>query len=178
MEEWDQWSADNRDIATMRRIAQDAMAFEDDTEFYTYAGDHHLTVNEIVYYLNAYEAGGDVGLEAIRNPDIIPPDQARRAIKSISRILDDHFQGELPYRLTDEGTAVGIYEIQQRANCYEYLFPICQLRMTVATSQWHLYWMRKFGAWWPYSLPETGRRFTLTARMEQVLEDKWGCFWI
>ncbi|MEA3377916.1 MAG: DUF3024 domain-containing protein [Chloroflexota bacterium] len=178
MEEWHQWSADNRSLETMRRIAEDAMAFEDDGEFYTYAEEHQLTVNEVVYYLNAYEAGGDVGLEAIRNPDIIPPDEARRAIKKIAGMLDDHFEGELPYRLTDEGTAIGIYHVQQRMNGERYLFPICQLRVTLATRQWHLYWMRKFGAWWPYSLPETGRKFTLTARIQQALDDEWGCFWV
>ena len=176
MEEWNQWTADNRHIDTMRRIAQDALQFEHDGEFYTYAEEHQLTVNKIAYYLNAYETGGDAGLEAIRNPDIIPPDRARGAIKTVRRILDDHFQGRPPFRLTDEGTAVGVYEIQERMNGDRYLFAICQFRLTLATGQWHLYWMRKFDAWWPYPLPESGRRFTLRARMEQVLQDRWGCF--
>jgi hypothetical protein len=177
MEEWNQWIADNRSLSEMRRVAQDALQFEDDDAFYTYAEKHHLTVNEVEYYLNAYEAGGDAGLEAIRNPDIIPPDEARRAIKTIAEMLDAHFEGRLPYRLTDEGTAIGVYQIQQRMNGDRYLFAICQLRMTLATRQWHLYWMRKFDAWWPYPLPEAGRKFTLRARMQQVLEDEWGCFW-
>ena len=70
MEEWDQWRADNRSLKSMRQIALDAMAFEeDDAEaFYDYAEEHDLTVNEVAYYLNAYEYGGDAGLEAIRNP--------------------------------------------------------------------------------------------------------------
>lgn len=54
------------------------------------------------YYLNAYEYGGDAGLEAIRNPDIIPPDIA----KTVAKLLDEHFQGQLPYRLTDEATNI------------------------------------------------------------------------
>jgi hypothetical protein len=178
MDEWDQWTADNRDIETMRRIALDAMEFEDDdAAFYDYADEHNLTVNEVAYYLNAYEAGGEAGLEAIRNPDIIPPDVARRAIKTIAKVLDAHFEGRLPYRLTDEGTAIGVYEIQQRRNRDKYLFPICQLRLTLASRQWHLYWMRKFDAWWPYPLPQRGRKHTLRARVQQALEDRWGCFW-
>ena len=92
-------------------------------------------------------------------------------------MLDDHFEGRLPYRLTDEGTALGVYEIQQRMNGDKYLFPICQLRLTVASRQWHLYWMRKFDAWWPYPLPKTGRKFALKARIQQMLEDDYGCFW-
>jgi len=176
MEEWNQWVADNCHIDTMRRIALDALQFEEDDDFYTYAEHHDLTVNEVAYYLNAYEAGGDEGLEAIRNPDIIRPDVARMAIDTIVEMLDEHFEGRLPYRLTDEGTAVGLYEIQKRMNGDRYLFAICQLRVTLATRQWHLYWMRKFDAWWPYPLPESGRRFTLRARMEQVLQDRWGCF--
>jgi len=178
MNEWNQWRADNRSLETMRRVAEDALRFEDDGDFYTYAEEHRLTVNEVVYYLNAYEAGGDAGLEAIRNPDIIPPDVARAAIKTIAGMLDAHFEGLIQYRLTDEGTGVGVHHIQERTNGDRYLFPICQLRLTLATGQWHLYWMRKFDAWWPYVLPETGRKFTLRARMQQVLDDWDGCFWV
>jgi hypothetical protein len=178
MEEWDQRLADNRSFETMHQIALDAIQFkDDDAAFYDYAEEHDLTVNEVAYYLNAYEYGGEVGLEAIRNPDIIPSDVARGAIKAIAKLLDQHFEGQLPYRLTDEGTGIGLYEIQQRRNGDRYLFPICQLRLTLAARQWHLYWMRKFDAWWPYPLPERGRKHTLRARIQQVLEDRWGCFW-
>jgi len=114
-EEWNQRRADDRALETMRRIALDAMDFKDDTEaYYAYAAKHHLTVNEIVYYLNAYEYGGEIGLRAIHVPDIIPPEVARRAIKTVAGTLDAHFQGRVPYRITDEGTAIGLYEIQQR----------------------------------------------------------------
>ena len=100
------------------------------------------------------------------------------AIKAIAKMLDQHFEGQVPYRLTDEGTGIGLYEIQERQNGDRYLFPVCQFRLTLASRQWHLYWMRKFDAWWPYSLPERGRKHTLNARIRQVLEDEWGCFWV
>ena len=177
-EEWDQQRAERRSIETMRRIALDAMEFGDDSAaFYTYATEHNLTVNEVVYYLNAYEYDSEAGLRAIRNPDIIPPDVARQAIKTIAAMLDEHFEGRLPYRLTDEGTAIGVHEIQQRMSGDEYLFPVCQLRLTLESRQWHLYWMRKFDAWWPYSPPETGRKHALESRLQQVVEDEHGCFW-
>ena len=83
----------------------------------------------------------------------------------------------IPYRLTDEGTAIGVYEIQQRRNGDKYLFAICQFRLTLEGHLWHLYWMRKFDAWWPYPPPEHGRKYTLKARVQQVLEDEYGCFW-
>ena len=77
-EEWDPWVANNRDLATMQRIALEATELGDDPwAFHSYAKEHKLTVNEVVYYLNAYEYGGVAGLEAIRNPDIIPPNVAR-----------------------------------------------------------------------------------------------------
>ena len=177
-EEWNQRGADRRSLETMRRIALDAMDFkDDDAAFHTYAARHRLTANEVVYYLNAYEYGGAAGLQAIRNPDIIPTETARRAIKTIGTTLDAHFQGRLAYRITDEGTAIAVYEIQQRMNGDKYLFPVCQLRLTVTSQQWHLYWMRKFDAWWPYPLPEKGRQYTLKAWLQQVLEDRFGCFW-
>lgn len=177
-EEWDPWRANNRALEEMRRIALDALEFKDeDAAFYRYAAQHDLTVNEVAYYLNAYEYGGDAGLEAIRNPDIIPPELARRSIKTIARLLDEHFQSRLPYRLTDEGTGIGLYEIQTRMNEDRFLFAICQFRLTLASYWWHLYWMRKFDAWWPYPPPERGHRYSLTARVRQMLQDEDGCFW-
>jgi hypothetical protein len=177
MEEWDQQRADSRFIETMRRIAQDAMRFgDDDAAFYDYAAQHKLTVNEVIYYLNAYEAGGDEALRALRAPDIIPPDVARRARKTIAAMLEA-WSPDLPYRITDQGTAIGVCEIQQRQSGDKYLFEICQLRWTAAGNHWHLYWMRSFDAWWPYALPRQGRKQTLRARVQQVLKDEFGCFW-
>jgi len=78
-DEWNQWQASSRSLETMRQIAQEVMPIIDDTwELKQYARQHHLTINETVYYFNAYEYGGDDGLEAIRNPDITPPDVARQ----------------------------------------------------------------------------------------------------
>ncbi len=178
MEEWNQERAERRDLETMRRIAHDALEFKDDAgAFDRYAIEHNLTVNEIVYYLNAYEYGKEEGLQAIRTPDIIPPDTVRQAIKTIGKMLDSHFEGRLPYRLTDEGTAIGLHEIRQRWQSGEsFLFPVAQFRLTVASNHWHLYWIRKFDAWWPYSPPERGRKYTLKARAQQILEDEHGCF--
>jgi len=177
MEEWDQQLADSRSIETMRRIARDAMRFGDDNAaFDTYAQQHDLTVDQVVYYLNAYEAGGDEALRALRAPDIIPPEIAHRARNTIAAMLKE-WSPDLPYRTTDEGTAIGVYQIQQRQNGDKYLFAICQLCLTVASMHWHLYWMRSFDAWWPYPLPEEGRQHTLRARLQQVLEDEFGCFW-
>ena len=178
-EEWNQRRADGRGLATMRRIARDAARFEEDdvSDYWNYAAEHDLTPDEIVYYLNAYEAGGDAGLEAIRNPDIIPTEIARRTKKTIAKTLDGFLQGRLPYRITDEGTAIGVYEIRRRMNGEQHLFAVCQLRLTLASNLWHLYWMRSFEAWWPYPFPEKGRKGSLTARLRQVLEDQDGCFW-
>jgi hypothetical protein len=167
-----------RSIETMRRVATDLVRLgEDDAAFYAYVAEHRLTVNEATYYLNAYEYGGETGLHAIREPDIIPAELAQRATKTVAKMLDDHFQGRVPTRITDEGTAIGVYQIEERRSGEKYLFAICQLRLTLEDCHWHLYWKRKFGAWWPYSPPETGRQFTLRARMQQVLDDEYGCFW-
>ena len=63
-EEWDQERADFRSFESVRLIALDVLDFADDDDpvvWYAYAAQHHLTVNEVVYYLNAYEAG-DISL--------------------------------------------------------------------------------------------------------------------
>lgn len=177
-EQWDERRAHSRSIEEMRQIALEAMDLPDDNEaFYLYGKARGLTVNEVAYYLNAYEYGGEAGLQALTDPDVIPPGLAGRAIKRIKRALDE-LPGESPCRVTDEGTAIGVYEVQQRYHTdREYLFPVCQFRLTVETGRWHLYWMRKFDAWWPYSLPERGHKYALEARIRQLLQDKDGCFW-
>lgn len=175
-EEWDQQRADSRSIKAMRRIALDALRFEDDREFDTYADEHDLTVDEVVYYLNAYEAGDDEGLYALRAPDPIPPEIMQRAQKAIAAMLEERAPG-MPYRIVDEGTAIGVYEIRQRRSGDEHLFALFQLRLTRASMHWHLYWMRAFDAWWPYLPAEGRRKRTLKARLQQVVEDEFGCFW-
>lgn len=177
-QEWDQERATRRSLDSMRTIAVEVAAFIDDTaELERYARSHGLTINEIVYYFNAFEYGGDEGLEAIRNPDIIPEDVARDAVKVIAKTLEGFLAPSNVCRVTDEGTAIGVHEIQTRSNGDRYLFPICQFRLTLESAHWHLYWMRKFDAWWPYPLPNKGRKFTLRSRLQQVLEDEHGCFW-
>ena len=90
-DEWNQWQASSRSLETMRQIVQEVTPIVDDNwELEQYAHRHHLTINEIVYYFNAHEYGGDDGLEAIRNPDIIPPDMARQALKIIGKALQDY----------------------------------------------------------------------------------------
>lgn len=177
-QDWDQDRATRRSLDDMRRIAMEVAPFiEDTSDLERYARKQGLTINEIVYYLNAYEAGGDEGLEAIRNPDIIPVDVARHAVKVVTKTLEEFLTPDNTCRITDEGTAIGVYEIQERMNGDRYLFSICQFRLTLDTGHWHLYWMRKFDAWWPYPLPERGQRFALRARLQQVLENENGCFW-
>jgi len=177
-QDWDQERATRRSLDDMRRISTDVAAFIDDTsDLERYARKQGLTINEIVYYFNAYEAGGDEGLEAIRNPDIIPADVARNAVKLVTKTLDGFLASGNTCRVTDEGTAIGVYEIQERMNGDRYLFSICQFRLTLDSAHWHLYWMRKFDAWWPYPLPARGQRFALRSRLQQVLEDEDGCFW-
>ena len=122
MKEWDQQRADSRTIVKMRRIAQDAMYFdEDSTDLDGYAKKHKLMADEVLYYLNAYEAGEDEGLYALRRPDIIPLEVANQARDAISVIVEERAPG-LAYRTTDEGTAIGMYEVRRRQNGDEYLF--------------------------------------------------------
>ena len=92
-------------------------------------------------------------------------------------MLEERAPG-MPYRIVDEGTAISVYEVRQRRNEEEYLFALFQLRLTRASMHWHLYWMRAFDAWWP-CLPVEGRRrpLSLKARLEQVRDDEFGCFW-
>jgi len=110
------------------------------------------------------------------SPGIIPEDVAGWVIQAIKETLAAQ-PSHLSCRITDEGTAIGIYDIQQRWQTKEpYLFPVCQLRLT--GNKWHLYWMRKFDAWWPYEPPKKGRKYSLDAHLQQLIADEYGCFWV
>lgn len=56
MEAWDRRGADTRSAETMRRVAREARQLADQ-ELYGYAEENQLSVDEVVTYLNAYEAG-------------------------------------------------------------------------------------------------------------------------
>jgi hypothetical protein len=175
-DEWHEWRTNHRSRDTMREIALAVEPIVDEIDaLVAYASRKQLTINEVVYYLNAWEYGGDAGLEALRNPEILTTERARRAAKQVEKALTD--AGFTRMRVTDEGTAIGVYEIMTRSNGDYFLMPCCQLRWTSAGNLWHLYWMRKFHAWWPYPPSATGHRFSLAARIRQLITDPDGCFW-
>jgi hypothetical protein len=98
-EEWDPGRASHRPLETMRQIALNALAFADNDEaFYTYTTEHQLTINEVVYCLNAYEYRGDAGLEAMRNPILFHPRWPVQAIKIVAKLLDEHYGRMHPTR--------------------------------------------------------------------------------
>lgn len=127
-----------------------------------------------------YDCGGDEGLRTAISPDILPQRLARRTTTTVRNTLSAAHAGLKALRITDEGTAIGAYEISYNAIGEAFLLPICQLRLATATRQWHLYsFNRSDGEWWPYAPPESGRyRYTLKTRLQQVIDDRQRRFWL
>jgi hypothetical protein len=179
MKDWDQFSVDSKTFQEKLKIVQTILPHQDhEMAYLQFADKFDVPVNEIVYYLNAFEEGGESGVKAIHSPDIIPEEIVKRTIAKIKKTLRANFPENFKFRVTDEGTAIGVYEIQKRFQSEEeYLFPGFQLRLTLENGWWHVYWRRKFDVWWPY-VPDTPmRNHSLTEILNIVIVDKHGCFW-
>jgi hypothetical protein len=179
MKDWNQSSVDSKTLQEKLKIVQTILPHQDhEMAYLQFADKFDVPINEIVYYLNAYEEGGESGLKAIHKPDIIPEDIAQRTIAKIKKVFKASFPESFKFRVTDEGTAIAVYEIQKEFDDEgEYLRPGFQLRLTLENGWWHVYWRRKFEVWWPYVSDDTTRTHSLTEVLEMVIADKHGCFW-
>lgn len=163
---------------TLQRVVSDVLPLRDDVDaLNNYAAQHHLTVDDLIMFSDASEFGGNEGLKALVHPDILPQRVARRAATQVRNLLTIHFASRRDIRITDEGTALGVYHIRYHNTGLVYLHPIAQLRATLPTRHWHLY-ARHNDQWWPIAPPASGRhRFTLKTRIQQIIDDRDNRFW-
>ena len=162
---------------TLQRVVSDVLPLRDDVAaLNAYAAQNHLQLDDLVLFSDAWEFGGDEGLKALLHPDILPSRVARRTCTQIRNLLTVHFAARRDFRITDEGTAIGVYHIRYHNTGMAYLHPIAQLRATLPTRHWHLY-ARHNDLWWPIAPPVSGRyRFTLKTRVQQIIDDRGGRF--
>lgn len=150
-------------------------------EFYKMAKESGLGEKWLSYYANAYEAAGESGLQALsyrkKMPEGIRKEAMEKINKYLSRRVPLHLRSEIGFLVKSQSNIITAYEKRplfsgpSKTSCIEVL----QVRYTDFDNRWHLYWMRKFGKWWPY-VPKRPI-FTIEDCIREVDADAWGCFW-
>ncbi len=150
-------------------------------DFYKMAKEDGLGEKRLTYYANAYETAEEPGLRALSHRKRIPEGIRKEVTEKISRFLSlrvpPHLCPEIGFLVKSQGNTITAYEKRplftdpSQTSCIE----IFQVRYTDFDNRWHLYWMRKFGKWWPYDPKKP--IFTVKNCIREVDEDVWGCFW-
>lgn len=150
-------------------------------EFYRLAKESGLSQVWLTYYANAYEAAGESGLKTLAYRKKMPAEIRKQAMKKINEFLakgiPPHLRKEIGYLMKAKDNRIIVFEKRPlfsdplRTSCIE----IFQVRYTDYDNRWHLYWMRKFGKWWPY-VPKKPV-YTIEDCIREVENDAWGCFW-
>jgi hypothetical protein len=150
-------------------------------EFYKMTKESGFGEKQLTYYANAYEASGESGLRALSYKKRMPEWIRKNAMEKISNYLSSrvpsHLRTEIGFLVKSQGNT--IIASDKRISFSDKTKTICievfQVRYTDFDNRWHLYWMRKFGKWWPY-VPKKPV-FTIEDCIKEVDADAWGCFW-
>ncbi len=125
-------------------------------DFYKMAKESGLEEKRLTYYANAYEAAEESGLRALSYRKRMPEGIRKEAMEKINKFLSlrvpYHLRSEIGFLVKSQSNKITAYEKRQlftdpsQTSCVE----VFQVRYTDFDNRWHLYWMRKFGKWWPY----------------------------
>ena len=150
-------------------------------EFCRMAKESGLGEKQLSYYANAYEAAEESGIRALSHKKRVPEGIRKEAMEKINKYLSfrvpSHLRKEIGFLVKSQSNTITAYEKRplfldpSKTSCIE----VFQVRYTDFDNRWHLYWMRKFGKWWPY-VPKKPV-FTIEDCIREVDKDVWGCFW-
>lgn len=150
-------------------------------DFYKMAKESGLGERRLTYYANAYEAAEESGLQALsykkRMPEVIRKEALEKINTYLSRRVPLHLRLEIGFFVKSQDNVIIVYEKRPlfsdplKTSCIE----VFRVRYTDFDNRWHLYWMRKFGKWWPY-IPKKPV-FIIEDCIREVNEDVCGCFW-
>jgi hypothetical protein len=150
-----------------------------ESRFEALCEQHGLDSEELSLWLDAYEAGGKLGILATEAPSTNAPEAVMvDALGYLRRGLQGLYPESL-FEVDREGNAITVAVWENRWNGGDYLRPVFQVRhVAPATGRkgfWLLYWHRVNNRWWPC---RTARRLTdLEQVMAEVRDDPNGCFW-
>ena len=151
-----------RSIEEICNLAERASEFDLDTEegylsLQEFAKKVGVNKDTLIYYSNAYEASGESGIRALtykeKMPDTIREEATTRINKFFSKRLPrGEAEGKLWFQVVSEKNSIIVSERRPVFNdpSKSTTSPFVQFRYTDFDSQWHIYWQRASGKWWPY----------------------------
>lgn len=164
-----------------KAAALDTETEEGESKYYLMAKKSGLGMRQLGYYSNAYEAAGESGIRALsyrkKMPENIRENAEKKVKQYISEKIPAKFQSKVRLAMRVRGNAITVFEerpLRTDPSAWSSM-PIFQVRYIDYDDRWHLYWMRVFNKWWPYT-PKAAV-YTIDDCIGEVEEDIWGCFW-
>ena len=154
-----------------------ALDVDDEDSFYALARGANVSVSQLAYWTNAYEAAGESGFRALQVKGKIPELPLKGALKAIEGFLQTRSQDCGGFEVAVRGNTITVKEkTKTLIDKRDIAIDAFQVRYTVEDNRWHLFWKRASGKWWPY-IGENDIR-TIADCLNNVREDAWGCFWV
>jgi hypothetical protein len=119
------------------------------------AREAKINKDQLVYYVNAYQAAGESGLKALTYKMPMPEKIRLEATHKISEFLlkhlpQNHHKDKIGFQIVAKGNRITasekrpLFEDSKQSSCVEFF----QVRYTDFDQRWHLYWKRLSGKWW------------------------------
>ncbi len=153
-----------RGFEEILQLAETASKWDLDTnegyeKFRFFALENGVKEENLVYYLNAYQAAGESGLKALTYKKPISEEVRIEASRKMNeyfaaRLPKNEHAGKLWFQVVVKDNRITASERRpyfqdpSKTTTSEFF----QVRYTDYDGQWHLYWKRASGKWWPYVL--------------------------
>ena len=107
--------------------------------------------------MNAYEAGGKSGVRALTYKKKMPDTIREEATAGINEFFSKKLpqgeaEGNIWFQVLSEKNSITVSERRPvfKDPSRSTTSPFVQFRYTDFDNQWHMYWHRASGKWWPY----------------------------
>lgn len=139
-----------------------------------------ITPEQLILWLDAFKAGGEMGLRALEETINPPQDKMERAIGVIKLYLDYKFPHD-NFNIKKRKNKIIISKIfpqntNSQTKSSKHIFQIKYFETKSRKALWLLFWMRDDGKWWPY-ITKKQRIYKIDHLMEEVVNDEQNRFW-
>lgn len=151
--------------------------------FRKFARQARIKEGQLAYYLNAYEAAGESGLQALTYKNSMPENVRVEATRKINEFLsarlpkNQNVVNKVWFQVIAKDNRITgaekrpLFADPTQTSCVDCF----QVRYTDFDKRWHLYWKRASGKWWPYVPDEEVK--TIEDCLRELKQDNSGCFW-
>jgi len=176
-----------RKLEEMLRLVKAVVKWDLDSEsgyaaFGNFAREVGIKKENLMYYVNAYQASGKSGLKALTYKKTMPETVRIEATKELNEFLSarlprNEHAGQLWFQVVAKDNRITVAEKRplfgdpSQSSTSEFV----QLRYTDYDGKWHIYWKRASGKWWPYVPHRKIESFNDC--LHELGQDLFHCFW-